>query len=214
LNVAIGQTSAQMALRDPGIRLMLRIREDDPLAFGEMVAEYQHRVVSVMYHVVGNSDEAEDLAQETFLRIYRNRKKYTPTAKFSTWLFTIANNLALNSLRDRKKRHTVPLENQDSQALAIAPLGKLEQHRHPPPGQRVQQAELGERIREALAQLNERQRIAVILNKFEEMNYAEIAEVMELSQPRPLPIAGTAAKLYLHGWRSSVARDRRGQGRG
>src|SRR5262245_17915954 len=95
-HVAIGQTSAQMALRDPDIRLMLRVRDDDSTAFAELVERFQHRLVAVMHHLIGSADEAEDLAQEVFLRVYRTRKKYTPKAKFSTWLFTIANNLALN----------------------------------------------------------------------------------------------------------------------
>src|SRR5207248_10985751 len=97
----IGQTSALMALRDPDIRLMLRVRDDDAAAFAELVERFQHRLVAVMHHLVGSPDEAEDLAQEVFLRVYRTRKKYRPKAKFSTWLFTIANNLALNALRDR-----------------------------------------------------------------------------------------------------------------
>ncbi|QVL32177.1 sigma-70 family RNA polymerase sigma factor [Telmatocola sphagniphila] len=177
----IGNTSAQMALRDPGIRLMLRVRDDDPLAFGELVEEYQHRVVGVMYHILGDKQEAEDLAQEAFLRVYRNRKKYRPKAKFATWLFTIANNLALNAIRDRKKRHTVPLGPTDSQALNLAPVNRLEQNRHPAPTQNLQHTELTDRIREALNELNERQKIAVILNKFEEMSYEEIGEVMQLS---------------------------------
>src|SRR3990170_1525995 len=106
----IGQTSAMMALRDPDIRLMLRVRDDDSAAFADLVERFQHRLVAVMHHLVGNADEAEDLAQEVFLRVYRVRKKYTPKAKFATWLFTIANNLALNALRDRKRRPTVPLD--------------------------------------------------------------------------------------------------------
>src|SRR4030095_7310028 len=92
-----------MALRDPDIRLMLRVRDDDPVAFAELVQNYQHRLVGIMHHLVGNADEAEDLAQEVFLRVYRNRKKYSPQAKFSTWLFTIANNLALKRTRGRRR---------------------------------------------------------------------------------------------------------------
>src|SRR6476620_5829938 len=99
--MSIGQTSSQMALRDPDIRLMLRVRADDAAAFAELVQNYQQRLVGIMHHLVGNAEEAEDLAQEVFLRVYRNRKKYTPQAKFSTWLFTIANNLALNALRNQ-----------------------------------------------------------------------------------------------------------------
>src|SRR5215813_5816318 len=114
LVTAIGESSAQMALRDPDIRLMLRVRNDEPGAFEEMVENYQHRLVSVMHHLVGNAEEAEDLAQEVFLRIYRARKKYRPRSKFSTWLFTIANNLALNALRTRKRKPAVPLNVHDS----------------------------------------------------------------------------------------------------
>ena len=86
-----------MALRDPDIRTMLRVRDDEPGAFEQFVEQYQHRLVTVMHHLVGSAEEAEDLAQEVFLRVYRARKKYRPRSKFSTWLFTIANNLALNS---------------------------------------------------------------------------------------------------------------------
>src|SRR5262249_42421785 len=105
-----GQTSAQMALRDPDIRLMLGVRSGDADAFAELVDRYQHRIVAVMHHLLGSAEEAEDLAQEVFLRIYRSRKRYHPSAKFSTWLFTIANNLALNVLRGRQRKPTVPLE--------------------------------------------------------------------------------------------------------
>src|ERR1700748_2571735 len=105
----IGHTSAQMALRDPDIRLMLRVRDDDAAAFAELVERFQHRLVGVMHHLVGSADEAEDLAQEVFLRVYRTRKKYRPRAKFSTWLFTIANNLAANYLRGRQRKAVVRL---------------------------------------------------------------------------------------------------------
>ena len=179
--MAIGQTSAQMALRDPDIRLMLRVRDDDPTAFSELVAVYQHRLVGIMHHLVGNSEEAEDLAQEVFLRIYRSRKKYRPKAKFATWLFTIANNLALNVLRNRQRRPLMPLDVHDSGPLGPRPAEQLVQNRDAAPSSSLQQAELTARIRLALDQLNERQRMAVILNKFEDMGYAEIAEVMGLT---------------------------------
>jgi RNA polymerase sigma-70 factor (ECF subfamily) len=179
---ALGETSAQLALRDPDIRLMLRVRDDEPAAFEQLVSAYQHRLIAVMHHLVGNAEEAEDLAQEVFLRVYRARKKYRPKAKFSTWLFTIANNLALNALRARQRKPVVPLPAQESGPLGPRPA---EQLAHADSGaqpiRRVQQQELAALIREAIQGLNERQRMAVVLNKFEEMNYAEIAEVMELS---------------------------------
>jgi RNA polymerase sigma-70 factor (ECF subfamily) len=178
---AIGETSAQFALRDPDIRLMLRVRADEPGAFEEMVNNYQHRLVAVMHHLVGNAEEAEDLAQEVFLRIYRARHKYRPKAKFSTWLFTIANNLALNALRSRQRKPVVPLAVSESGPLGPRPAEQLVKDRAAQPAHKLQQKELAAIIQEAIQGLNERQRMAVVLNKFEDMNYAEIAEVMELS---------------------------------
>ena len=176
-----GETSSQMALRDPDIRLMLRVRDDDAAAFAELVERFQHRLVGVMHHLVGSADEAEDLAQEVFLRVYRTRKKYRPRAKFSTWLFTIANNLALNALRDRQRRPVLPLEVRDSGPLGPRPTEALAPTRDEPPAHNLQQQELAAVIRRALDDLNERQRVAIVLNKFEDMNYADIAEVMGLT---------------------------------
>jgi RNA polymerase sigma-70 factor (ECF subfamily) len=178
---ATGESSTQLALRDPDIRLMLRVRDDDPTAFAEMVDLYHHRLVTVMHHLVGNPEEAEDLAQEVFLRVYRVRKKYHPRAKFSTWLFTIANNLALNALRSRHRKPVVPLNVRDSGPLGPRPAEQLVHDREGPPMQRMQQQELAGIVQKAIEGLNERQRAAVVLNKFEDMNYAEIAEVMGLT---------------------------------
>ncbi len=180
--VANGHTSVQMALRDPDIRLMLRVRDDDDnTAFTQLVEHYQHRLVGIMCHLVGSTEEAEDLAQEVFLRVYRTRKRYTPKAKFSTWLFTIANNLALNALRNRQRRPAVQLDINDSGPLGPRPAEQLVRNREQSASGCLQQAELAARIQMALGTLNERQKMAVILNKFEDMGYAEIAEVMDLT---------------------------------
>jgi RNA polymerase sigma-70 factor (ECF subfamily) len=176
-----GESSTQLALRDPDIRLMLRVRDDDQAAFAELVELYHRRVVTVMHHLVGNAEEAEDLAQEVFLRVYRGRKKYHPRAKFSTWLYTIANNLALNVLRNRQRKPVVPLNVRDSGPLGPRPAEQLVKDKEGQPMRRMQQQELAAVIQEALENLNERQRVAVVLNKFEDMGYAEIAEVMELT---------------------------------
>src|SRR5947207_14506986 len=149
---------------------MLRVRDDDATAFAELVELYQHRLVTVMHHLVGNKEEAEDLAQEVFLRVYRTRKKYRPRAKFSTWLFTIANNLALNALRSRQRKPVVPLNVRDSGPLGPRPAEQLVIDSGHQPAQRLQQEELAAVIRQALDGLNERQRMAVLLNKFEDMN--------------------------------------------
>ena len=170
-----------MAMRDPDIRLMLRVRDDDSTAFADLVERFQHRLVAVANHLIGNADEAEDLAQEVFLRVYRVRKKYTPKAKFSTWLFTIANNLALNALRDRKRRPVLPLEVHESGPLGPRPTEMAAASRDVPPTHNLQQQELAGVIRVALDELNERQRVAIVLNKFEDMNYSDIADVMGMT---------------------------------
>ncbi len=176
-----GETSAQLALRDPDVRLMQSVRDDEPGAFEQLVERYQHRLVAVLHHLVGHAEEAEDLAQEVFLRVYRARYKYHARSKFSTWLFTIANNLAMNSLRSRQRRPVVPLNVNDSGPLGARPLEQLSRDTGAHPSGELRRAELAAVIRRALEGLNERQRMAVVLNKFEDMNYAEIAEVMGLT---------------------------------
>jgi RNA polymerase sigma-70 factor (ECF subfamily) len=178
---AIGDMSAQLALRDPDTRLMLRVRDDEAGAFEELVERYQNRLVGIMQHLVGNATEAEDLAQEVFLRVYRARKKYRARCKFSTWLFTIANNLALNALRARRRKPVVRLRTRDSGPLGTRAAEQLLKDSGSGPLSKVQRNELAAVIQQALEGLNERQRLAVVLNKFEDLNYAEIAEIMGLT---------------------------------
>src|SRR4029450_6394706 len=88
---------------------MLKGGDDDAAAFDELMLRYQNRLVTVLEHLVGQRDQAEDLAQEVFLRVYRARKRYVAGAKFSTWLYTIANHVAANTLRSMSRRHEVNL---------------------------------------------------------------------------------------------------------
>ena len=97
-------TAARYTLHDPDVRLMLEVRDDNAAAFEELMLRYQDRLVTVLDHLVGQRDLAEDLAQDVFLRIYRSRKSYVPGAKFTTWLFTIANNVASNARRSQSRR--------------------------------------------------------------------------------------------------------------
>src|SRR5262249_43174456 len=143
LVAAIGETSAELALRDPDTRLMLSVRDDQPGSFEELVARYQNRLVGVMHHLVGNAEEAEDLAQEVFLRVFKARKSYRARCKFSTWLFTIANNLALNALRSRQRKPVVSLNIRDSGPLGPRPAEQLVQADSAgQPIRRIQQNEL------------------------------------------------------------------------
>lgn len=161
---------------------MQRVRGDEAGAFEELVEAYQHRLVAILHHLVGNADEAEDLAQEVFLRVYRSRHRYRARSKFSTWLFTIANNLAINSLRRRQRKPIVALNVSESGPLGPRPAEQIAlESSGQQPVRRLQTQELAVVVQQALAGLNERQRMAVVLNKFEDMNYAEIAEVMHLS---------------------------------
>lgn len=186
---------------DPDVALMRRVQQDDPHAFEILVEKYRGRLVGILFHMVGNMDEAEDLAQEVFLRVFRSRKDYQPSAKFSTWLFTITNNLALNALRDRKRRAKNNLAGNNSGPLGDRPL---EQMAHAStgamPSRVFAKGELAEVVRAAVSLLPDDQRMAVMLNKFEEMNYKQIAQIMnrsEMAIKSLLSRARTTLRTYL-----------------
>ena len=103
-------------LRDPDVQLMMRARDGDDGAFSELVTRYQDRLVSLLTNMVGNAENAEDLAQDVFLRIYKARNGYEPNAKFSTWLFAIAHNVACNSKRSKVRRKEVQMQPAESGA--------------------------------------------------------------------------------------------------
>ena len=168
----------QLEARDPDVRLMVQVRKDVVGAFETLVERYQNRLVGILFHLVGNREEAEDLCQEVFLRIYKARKGYRPRAKFSTWLFTIANNLAMNHLRSKGRKFNCPGRCIWHRLGAVASVRAASGRPGRTPSAQMRQAELADLVREALAVLNEDQKLAVLLNKFEEMSYAEIADVM------------------------------------
>jgi RNA polymerase sigma-70 factor (ECF subfamily) len=180
--LVVSESSAQrQALRDPDVRLMLEVRADSAEAFEELMLRYQSRLVAVLEHLVGDRDQAEDLAQEVFLRVYRARKSYVAGAKFATWLFTIANNVASNALRTRSRRREVGLRTPEGSGVGSPWDRVVQASSGQMPVRRLDKAEMREIVRLALAALNERQRLAVLLSKFEGMSYADIAQAMELS---------------------------------
>ncbi len=185
--MATGESlEAQLEARDPDVRLMLQIRDDVPGAFEVLVERYQHRLVGVLTHLIGRVDEAEDLTQDVFLRIYRARKGYKPKAKFSTWLFTIANNLAMNHLRSRGRNPATAMgmgtDYASGTETGLRPLEDQALAREGTPSAQMRSVELSDVVREALDILGEDQKLAVLLNKFEDMSYADIAEVMGRSE--------------------------------
>ena len=178
---ATTESGTQLSLRDPDVRLMLRAKDGDSAAFEELVVNYQDRLVHVFVHLVGNQETAEDLAQETFLRIYRSRHGYVPTAKFSTWLFKIANNLASNSRRSKGRRREVDINSADGDAPRTEEELVAEKSAMMPTRQ-LDKKEMAQVVQSALTSLSDRQRLAVLLYKFEEMSYADIGMTMDLSE--------------------------------
>jgi RNA polymerase sigma-70 factor, ECF subfamily len=181
--LAVSESSAQRyELQDPDVRLMLEVRNDSARAFDELMLRYQSRLVTVLEHLVGRRDQAEDLAQEVFLRVYRARKRYVAGAKFSTWLYTIANHVAANARRSSSRRPEVNLTVRPNDSTGASALDKMALAASGAmPARQLDKAELHDIVRAALGELSERQRMAVLLSKFENMSYADIATAMEMS---------------------------------
>jgi len=179
---ATSQAPSNPYLSDPDVQLMLRVREDDEEAFAELVENYQDRVVGIFSTILGSQEAAEDLAQETFMRVYRARRGYEPQAKFSTWLFRIANNLASNARRSSKRRKEVQFSSGESGPVKTGlPEKNLAEKSALMPARQLDKAELVTIIHQAMETLNDRQRMALLLNKFEEMSYSDIGDTLELS---------------------------------
>ncbi len=175
---------ASGAEADPSTALMLRVRDGDAEAFEQLVALWQDRLVNLFRYQTGDYALAEDLAQEVFLRVYRARAGYKPTAKFSTWIHTIANNAAsdLRQRAYRRREHGVPVNVSASTSaiglehLAVAASGQR-------PARQADRSELQDVVQRAIADLSDSQRMAVLLAKFELCSYEEIAAAMGLTVP-------------------------------
>jgi RNA polymerase sigma-70 factor (ECF subfamily) len=182
IGVTASDPNQDSYLRDPDVQLMLRAKAGDDTAFSQLVGNYQDRLLSIFYHMMHDQAGAEDLVQEVFLRIYRARNGYQPTAKFSTWLFRIANNVASNARRTIGRRREVSLNQQDSRVTpATAGKKPMTDRSSIIPSRQAVKRETCEMVQSAVEALNERQRLAVLLHKFEGMSYDDIADAMELS---------------------------------
>lgn len=176
------QNAQKYELLDPDVRLMLLVREGNATAFEELVEKYQARLVGILGHMTSNRDQAEDLAQEVFMRVYRARQSYVPGAKFSTWLFTIAHNVASNAIRKQSRRREINLTNSPSGQISVRPLDRMAKARSGMmPTRQVARKEIAVIVQQAIETLNERQKMALLLSKFEGMSYIEIAEAMGLT---------------------------------
>jgi len=180
--VSVSDSTAQRYIEtDPDVQLMLQVRDDSAAAFEELVARYQARLLTLFRHLVGNQSTAEDLAQEVFLRVFRARKRYEPGAKFSTWLFTIANNVASNAKRTLARRREVGAPTGSSTTSVISLEQMAKEASSLMPARQLASAEMAEVVRLAVQTLSPRQRMVVLLCRFEGMSYAEIAVAMELT---------------------------------
>jgi RNA polymerase sigma-70 factor (ECF subfamily) len=162
------------------VQLMLDAKAGDEASFDFLLQKYRSPLVNFLYRMVRDTATAEDLAQEVFLRIYRARKQYTPSAKFTTWLFRIATNVALNSVRDnRYDKLAVSLDapvDDENSAPRELPAREMRIDEH------MIERDRTEFIQRAIASLPEKQRVAVLLHKYEEMDYGEIARILDCSE--------------------------------
>ena len=165
---------------DPDVALMLALKAGNSSAFDELVTRHAALLVGFFYRQMGHRDLAEDLAQETFLKVYRARDGYRPTARFKTWLLTIATNLSLNRKRYEGHRFHLSLDAPRGEGGGDAGSG-IADNRGESPEAALERDELGERVRAAVQGLPNNQRTAVSLHRFEGLSYADIAEVMGLS---------------------------------
>jgi RNA polymerase sigma-70 factor (ECF subfamily) len=165
---------------EPDAALMLRVKRGDIRAFEELVDKYKQPVTNVIYRTVRDLTEAEDLAQNVFVQVFKSAGRYEVSAKFSTWLFTITRNLCLNEIR-RRSRH--PAESLDASHPdnEDQPLRQFEDLKTFSPPDQLLHGELEEKIQQALDELPENQRMAIVLCRQDELSYEEIAKVLGCS---------------------------------
>jgi RNA polymerase sigma-70 factor (ECF subfamily) len=169
------------AVAETDADVMLKVKAGDDAAFEYLVQKYRRAMVSFMYRMSHNSAAAEDLAQDVFLRVYRSRAGYEASAKFTTWLYRIATNLAANHARDT--RHERPenmasLDEPDQETGTTMDVPDA----HPSVEQAIMHKERLAAIRQRVQALPERQRMAVVMHKYQQMDYKQIAEVLKLSE--------------------------------
>jgi len=169
---------AAAATLDYDAELMLRVREGDGTSFDVLLEKYRTSVIHFLYRLVLEQAIAEELAQEVFLRVYRSRSGYEPTAKFKTWLFRIATHLALNWIRDEKHARGLQRLDDRSGGLTVRQVSD----RQPSVEQELVHEVKLEEVRQAVAALPGKQRAAVLMHKYEEMEYNQIAKVLGCSE--------------------------------
>ena len=165
---------------DPDAALMLRVKQGDTAAFTVLVEKYKQPVMNLAWRTLRDETEAEDLAQNVFVQAWKSADRYQATAKFSTWLFTIARNLSLNEIR-RRVRHPAESLDQTRDEAEDQPLHQVVDKRIAAAPDEMLRGELEDKVDEALQAFPENQRTALLLCRQEELSYEEIAEVLGCS---------------------------------
>ena len=165
---------------DPDAELMLRVKQGDAAAFERLVDKYKQPITNLLYRTVRDATEAEDLAQNVFLQVYKSADRYRVEAKFSTWLYTIARNLCLNEIR-RRSRHPAESIEAAGESENDGPSRQFEDRRNVSAPDQLLQDELAGKVQEALNSLPENQRTAILLFQEKEMSYEEIAKILDCS---------------------------------
>jgi len=158
---------------------MARVKLGDEDALRELIEAHQHRIIGTVAKMLGDSGDAEDVAQQVFIRVWKSAARYEPTAKFTTWLFKITRNLVFNELR-RRKRH--PAQSLDAVNDDDRPL-QVPDHSIKAPDTALLDDEMQTAIQRAIDELPETQRMAVILRRYDDIPYEEIGEILDLSVP-------------------------------
>jgi RNA polymerase sigma-70 factor, ECF subfamily len=166
---------------DPDAAIMLRVKRGDAAAFAELVDKYKQPVMNLIYRMIRDATEAEDLAQSVFLQVYKSADRYQASARFTTWLFTIARNLCLNEIRRRSRHPADSLEATFPESEDQQPARQFEDHKTFSAPDALLQRELEQKVEQAVNELPEAQRTALVLCRQDELSYEDIAKVLGCS---------------------------------
>jgi len=163
---------------DYHVRLMMEVKRGDINAFEKIVELHQGAVIGTVAKMLGDKCDAEDIAQQVFIRVWKSAARYEPSAKFTTWMFTITRNLVFNEMRRRQRKPSVSMDEREEEYNLLAP-----DEAALAPDQQVLENELVKAIDSAIQALPEKQRLAVILRRYEDRSYEEIGDILGLSLP-------------------------------
>jgi RNA polymerase sigma-70 factor (ECF subfamily) len=185
----------EIEVPDPDVRLMLRFKEGDAEAFELLFSRHTRAMVNFAYRFVRNRELAEELAQEIFLRVYEGAAAYKAQARFTTWLYRIATNVCLNEIR--KPHFRVALQSLTTGRTRDGETVPIDVETESEPDKHLEQQAISRALKQALDQIPDKQRIAFILNKYQELSYAEVSEIMKISEK--------AAKSLIHRAKEALA---------